>query len=295
MEKVAFLGLGTMGSAMADKIARAGFDLVVWNRTRERCRPLEDLGAGVAASPREAVAGADAVLYDFGPVAAIDEVVLADGGVVSALRGGEVAVDLSTTHPAVSRRQEEAFRARGVDFLDAPVFGSRPEADAGVLRIIVGGDASALERVRPVLETFSASIHHMGGAGAGAAMSLVGSLIVCLQLEALSEALVLASRAGLDARQALEVIQLSDFQSPLFGGMGAGILERDFGAVFALKHLQKDADLIAELAEELGVPVPGAALVREMIKVAVNRGAGDENASALIKALELQANLVVSG
>jgi len=152
-----------------------------------------------------------------------------------------------------------------------------------------------LQRVSPVLEALSASIHHMGEVGMGAAMSLVGSLIVCLQLDALSEALVLAERAGLDAEKALEVIQLSDFRSPLFSGMGAGIVNRDFRPIFALKHLQKDANLIAALAEELGVPVPGAALAREMIKIAVSHGYGEENASALIKALELQANLIVSG
>jgi 3-hydroxyisobutyrate dehydrogenase-like beta-hydroxyacid dehydrogenase len=294
MRNVAFLGLGTMGSAMAANLARAGFDLVVWNRTRERCAPLEQLGARVATTAREAAARAEVVLYDFGELAAIDEVVLADDGIRAGIRRGCVAVDLSTTHPALSRRQAEAFRAQGADFLDAPVFGSRPEAEAGALCLLVGGEAAVLERVAKVLEPLGTPVH-MGGVGAGAAMSLVGSLIVCLQLEALSEALVLAERAGLDARKALDVIQRSDFSSPLFGGLAGGIVERDFRPVFALKHLQKDADLIAALAEELGVPVPGAALVREMIKVAVGRGSGDENASALVKALELQANVTVSG
>jgi len=293
--KVSFLGLGTMGSTMAANLARAGFELTVWNRTRERCPPLESLGARVAGSPRDAAAGADVVLYDFGELAAIDEVVLARDGVVGGARVGAVAVDLSTTHPSSSRRQAAAFAAVGAAFLDAPVFGSRPEAEAGALTIVVGGDEAALRRVLPVFEPLSASVHHMGGPGMGAATSLVGSLIVCLQLEALSEALVLAERAGLDAAQVLDVVQRSDFSSPLFGGMGAGIVRRDFTPMFALKHLQKDADLIAAFAAELDVPVPGAALVRELIKVVVNRGGGAENASALVKALELQANVTVSG
>lgn len=284
-----------MGAAMAANLVRAGVDLTVWNRTRARCRPLEELGARVAETPRAAVADADVVLYDFGELAAVDEVVLADDGVASAVRPGAVAIDLSTTHPSISRRQAEAFRASGAEFLDAPVFGSREEAEAGALCILVGGDASVLQSVSPVLEPLSASVHHMGAVGMGAAMGLVGSLIVCLQLEALSEALVLAQRAGLEAGKALDVIQRSDFSSPLFASFGTGILERDFRPVFALKHLQKDADLIAALAGELNAPVPGAALVRELIKVAVNRGCADENASALVKALELQANVTVSG
>ncbi len=297
MKRIAFLGVGIMGTPMALNLVRAGFELVVWNRTKARCRPLAELGAKVAPTPAAAVSGADvdAILYSLGEPAAVDDVVFGAEGILAGVRHGQVAVDLSTSHPEVSRRQERAFRNRGVDFLDAPVFGSVPEAETAALCIVVGGDGAALCRVRAVLGALSSAIYHMGPVGAGAAMGLIGSLIVGLQLQALAEALILGQKAGLDPRQVLEVIQLPDFRSPLFGGMGGGILKRDFRPIFSLKHMQKDADFIAQLAQQLNVPLPGSAIVREVIKAAVNQGGGDENASALIKALEVQANLVVRG
>jgi 3-hydroxyisobutyrate dehydrogenase-like beta-hydroxyacid dehydrogenase len=124
-------------------------------------------------------------------------------------------------------------------------------------------------------------------------MGLIGSLAVCLQLQALGEGLVLAQKAGLDVAKVVHILGLPDFRSPLFTGMGAGIIRRDFGAVFSLDHLYKDANQILQLAQQLDAPVPGCAVVRETIKGAINGGWGHENASALIKALELQANVVV--
>lgn len=295
MHKIAFLGLGVMGAPMANNLLAAGFELSVWNRTRERCRRFEEMGARHAPTAAAATIGVDLILYSLGEASAVEEVVFGEHGILSGVQSGQVAVDLSTNHPRVSLRQAEAYRAKGVDFLDAPVFGSRAEAETATLHIVVGGTASVVERVSPVLRTLSASIHHMGGVGAGATMGLVGSLIVGLQLQALAEGLILGQKAGLNARQLIDIIQLPDFRSPLFGSMGDGILRRDFRPVFSLKHMQKDADFIADLAQQLNVPIPASAVVREMIKVAVGHGAKDENASALIKGLELLANVSVRG
>lgn len=291
MTRVAFLGLGRMGSAMARNLLDKGFPLTVWNRTAAACAPLVADGAVLAETPAQAARDADIVLYSLANDAAIEQVVFGPDGVLAGIRSGAIAVNLSTVHPAMSRRERAAYDAKGAGFLDAPVFGSRPEAEAGGLWIMVGGEREVYERARPVLAAISASTHYMGGTGKGASTGLIGSLIVALQLQALSEGLILAQKAGLDTQSVLEILALPDFRSPIFSGMGAGMVRRDFTCVFSLEHLHKDADQIARMADDLMVPVPGLAAAREMIKSAVCNGWGEENASALVKALELQANV----
>jgi 3-hydroxyisobutyrate dehydrogenase-like beta-hydroxyacid dehydrogenase len=293
MENLAFLGLGRMGRAMAANLLAAGGSVTVWNRTRERCDELVRQGARAAASPAEAAESADAILYSLPDERAIGDVVFGRAGVLEGVRAGQLAIDLSTVHPDISRRQKEAYAAAGADFLDAPVFGSRPEAEAGGLWIVVGGDRAAYDRAAPLFRPLSVSTHYMGRTGQGAAMGLIGSLIVALQIQALGEGLVLARKAGLDLDQVLEVLALPDFRSPIFSGMGPGIVRRDFQAVFSLEHLHKDVDQVARLAEQLLVPVPASAAVREQVKAAVANGWGAENASALVKLLERQANVVL--
>jgi 3-hydroxyisobutyrate dehydrogenase-like beta-hydroxyacid dehydrogenase len=289
-QKIAYLGLGVMGAGMTANLIRAGYEVTVWNRSPGPTKQLVDQGAKLAATPAEAADGADVILYCLANDAAVEDVVFGADGVLQGAHEGLVAVDMSTVKPATSERQAAAFRARGADFLDAPVFGSRGEAANAGLWIVVGGERSVYERVRPVLDVLSESTHYMGGTGKGASMKLVGNMIVTFQLQALGEALVMASKAGLSARDVLDVLHLVDFRSPLFDGVGASLLERDFSVSFALKHLYKDASLIAGFAEELRSPAPAAAVIRETIKTALNQGWGEENASAMIKALELQGN-----
>jgi 3-hydroxyisobutyrate dehydrogenase-like beta-hydroxyacid dehydrogenase len=289
-QKIAYLGLGVMGAGMTANLIRAGYEVTVWNRSPGPSKLLVDQGAKLAATPAEAADGADVVLYCLANDAAVEDVVFGDDGVLQGAHEGLVAVDMSTVRPATSERQAAAFRARGADFLDAPVFGSRGEAANAGLWIVVGGEREVYERVRPVLDVLSESTHYMGGTGKGASMKLVGNMIVTFQLQALGEAMVMAGKAGLSARDVLDVLHVVDFRSPLFDGVGASLLERDFSVSFALKHLYKDANLIAGFAEELRSPAPAAAVIRETIKTALNHGWGEENASAMIKALELQGN-----
>jgi len=286
-EKIAYIGIGVMGQGMVPNLIEAGHDVTVWNRTPARAEAMRAHGAAVATTIAEAVRGADLVMYCLSNDEAVTEVVWGGGGLLDCVTSGQLVVDMSTVHPELSLRQHDAFAERGVAFLDAPVFGSRNEAAGGGLWIVVGGDDATFERVRPVLEVLSETVHHMGGPAAGAKMKLVGNLVVAMQLEALGEAMVLASKAGLDARKVLEVLHVTDFKSPIFDGVGAALIARDFGTHFALKHMLKDANLIARFAQDLNSPIPAAAAVRETIKGAVNQGWGDENASAMIKMLEL--------
>lgn len=293
MEKIAYLGLGLMGSGMATNLIEAGYPVTVWNRTVEKTEPLVKMGAKKASSPAEAVMDANVIMYCLSNDEAVESVLHSADGVLEAVHSGQIAVDMSTVHPDTSRREAGAYAERGVEFLDAPVFGSKGEAREGGLWIMVGGNEGVFQHVEPILEPLSASTHYMGGTGMGTSMKLVGNLIVTAQMEAVGEALILAKKAGLNPHDVMDLLDVVDFRSPLISGVGRSLIERDFTTSFALQHMLKDANLIARFAEQLGSPTPEASVVRETLKGAVNQGWGDENASALIKLLEMQADTVV--
>lgn len=293
MKRIAYLGLGIMGRGMASNLVKAGFDVTVWNRTKERCRPLVEQGARQADTPAEAVMDAEVILYCLSHDAAVEQVVFGEDGIMDGISEGQVAVDMSTVHPDTSVEENRNYVQNGLDFLDAPVFGSKRQAAEGRLWIVVGGRKEVFERVRPVFEPLSESVHYMGETGKGASMKLVGNLIIACQLEALSESLVLASKIGLDLDLVLDVISRTDFQSPILTSAGGHMVERDFTTQYALKHMYKDANLIVKLAEELCSPMPAMAAIRETIKAAVNQGWGKEDASALVKEIENQAQMAI--
>lgn len=292
-KKIAYLGMGIMGRGMAANLIEAGHDVTVWNRTAEKAQPVVEKGAKLAGTPAEAVQGAEIVMYCLSDDAAVEDLVFGEGRLIDAVQSGQIVVDMSTVHPDTSAREAAAFQEKGARFLDAPVFGSKGEAAAGGLWIVVGGDRELYEEVKPVLEPLSETTHYMGGTGKGASMKLVGNLVVASQIEALGEALILATKAGLNPRDVIGVLSVTDFKSPLFAGVGNSVVERNFETFFALKLMLKDANLIARFAQDLNSPTPAAAAVRETLKTAVNKGWGEENASALIKALEEAAGVEV--
>ncbi|MFC3688608.1 NAD(P)-dependent oxidoreductase [Aquipuribacter hungaricus] len=292
MTSIAYLGLGTMGRGMVANLTAAGHDVTVHNRTPT---DVSDLGARSAGSVAEALEGAEVVLYCLADDAAVRAVVLGEGGVAEVATASQVVVDLSTISPGLSDEEAAAFAARGVPFLDAPVFGSKGEAAAGGLWIVAGGDADVLARVRPVLDVLAETVHHLGPQGSGARMKLVGNLLVAAQLEALGEALTLARSAGLDLATVLEVLAVTDFRSPIFDGVGPTVLAGDYSPSFALDLMVKDAGLIQDFADSLGTPVPTVAVVRSSLDEAVERGYGGENASALIKVVAARAGVDLAG
>jgi 3-hydroxyisobutyrate dehydrogenase-like beta-hydroxyacid dehydrogenase len=293
MKRITYIGLGVMGGGIARTLLKAGYDLTVWSRNPDQGKPLARSGAKSAPSIAAAVKDAEVVMYCLSDDRAIDEVVFGRGGVLSSVSRGQIALDNTTEHPATSRRQAEAYAQKGVEFLDVPVFGSRNEAAGGGLWVLAGGRRELFDRVRPIFDAIGESVHYMGEQGKAAAMKLVGNLIVASQLEALGEAMVLATKAGLNPQDVLGVLAVTDFRSPILSGVGAALIKRDFTPNFALKHLLKDANLIDRFAQDLNSPIPSAAAIRETIKSAVNQGWGEENASAMIKALERQANVQV--
>jgi 3-hydroxyisobutyrate dehydrogenase-like beta-hydroxyacid dehydrogenase len=293
MIRIAFIGLGIMGSGIARTLLLTGYDLTLWSRNPDQGKPLLKLGAKPAPTITAAVKDAEVVMYCLSDDRAIEEVVFGRGGVLSSVSHGQIVLDHTTEHPDTSRRQAAAYAEKGVDFLDVPVFGSRNEAATGGLWVLAGGKRPIFDRVRPILDAISETVHYMGDTGKGTSMKLVGNLIVASQLQALGEAMVLATKAGLNPQDVLGVLKVTDFRSPILSGVGASLIQRDFTPNFALKHLLKDANLIDRFAQDLNSPIPAGVAIRETIKAAVNQGWGEENASAMIKALELEGNAQV--
>jgi 3-hydroxyisobutyrate dehydrogenase-like beta-hydroxyacid dehydrogenase len=295
IRKISYLGLGTMGSGMASNLLKAGYQLTVWNRSAEKCEPFARKGARIATTPADAVRNADLVMYSVSDDDAVEKVVFGEQGILSAITAGQIAVDMSTVLPATSLREGEAYAKRGVDFLDAPVFGSKDESAKAKLWVLAAGKKEAFEKVKPVLEKLGQTVQYLGKNGNATAMKLVGNLIVALELEALAEGLVLARKAGLDLKTVMDVVKVADFRSPLLVSNGGNILKRDFSTYFALQLMLKDANLIQRFSESLSSPIPALRVVQKNLEDAVALGFGNENASAVIKALEKEADVEVNG
>src|SRR5256886_11977333 len=293
IKAISYLGLGTMGSGMASNLLEAGYELTVWNRSAEKCEPFRRNGAHAADSPADAVRVVDLVMYSLSNDQAVEEVVFGSKGILSGIKEGQIAMDISTVLPATSLREREAYTKRGVDFLDAPVFGSKNESANAKLWIMAAGNKAIFEKVKPVLERLGQTVHYFGKNGNAAAMKLVGNLIVALEMEALAEGLVLAQKAGLNLSTVMGVVKAADFRSSLLVNNGQNILERDFSTSFALKLTLKDAGLIEKFAESLESPIPTLRVVEKNLASAVALGFGNENASSLIKALEKEAGVEV--
>jgi 3-hydroxyisobutyrate dehydrogenase-like beta-hydroxyacid dehydrogenase len=291
--KISYLGVGTMGSGMASNLLKAGYKLTVWNRSVEKCEPFARKGARVAETPVDAVRDAELVMYCLSNDQAVEEVVFGAKGILTGINEGQIAIDMSTVLPATSLREQEAYAKQGVDFLDAPVFGSKQESADAKLWIMAAGKRDTFEKVKPILEQLGQTVHYFGKNGNAAAMKLVGNLIVALEMEALAEGLVLAQKTGLDLNTVMEVVKVADFRSPLLVSNGQNILKRDFSPSFALKLMLKDAGLIEKFAKSLQSPIPALRVVGKNLESAVALGFGKENASAVIKALEKEAGVEV--
>src|SRR5438046_2452552 len=292
-KKISYLGLGTMGSGMVTNLLKAGYELTVWNRSAAKCEPFARKGASVADTPADAIRDVDLVMYSLSNEQAVEEVVFGAKGILSGLNEGQIAIDMSTVLPATSLREQEAYAKHGVDFLDAPVFGSKQESADAKLWIMAAGNKAIFEKVKPVSEHLGQTVHYFGKNGNAAAMKLVGNLIVALEMEALAEGLILAQKAGLDLNTVMEVVKVADFRSPLLVSNGQNILKHDFSTSFALKLMLKDAGLIEKFGNSLQSPIPALRVVEKNLAAAIDLGFGNENASALIKALEKETGVEV--
>jgi len=291
MTKIAYLGMGTMGSGMAANLAKAGHEVSAWNRTPKTSPVLQDAGLRVTTDLASALAGAEVVMYCLSDDAAVDDLVFGSHNLLEHVPAGAVIIDLSTIDPETSNRERVAFEAKGHAFLDAPVFGTKGEAEGAGLWIVVGGPKNVFDSALPLFQAISETVHYMGEGGKGTSMKLVGNLLVASQLQALGEALTLAKKAGLNLADVQEVLDVADFRTPIYYGVGRGAQAGDYTVNFALKLMLKDAKLIRDFAGRLGSPVPTAATAQKYIEESIKDGHGDLNASALILAIAKEAGV----
>ncbi len=284
--RVGFLGLGTMGAAMAANLAKAEFPLTVWNRTAAKMEPLVRLGAKAGKGPAHVAAEVGVLITMVSQPEDVETVVLGPEGALEGCQPGSVLIDMSTVDPATSRKLAAAVTTKQVEFLDAPVVGSKGPATDGTLVILVGGLPGTLARVRPVLSAMGKTIIHAGGVGMGSALKLATNLMLAHVVAGFSEGLLLVQRAGLDPQRYLDVLEASTFRSPWYQTKGAGMLKRDFSTHFALKHMRKDLRLMGELADDLGASLPVTKVVERLFAESEAAGQADLDYSAILAHLE---------
>lgn len=289
---IGFLGAGLMGGGMAHNLIRKGHSVRVYNRTRAKAEEVARVGGTVADCPADAVRGADVVVTMLADPSALMAVMEGEQGVFAAIERGATLIDSSTVSPSTTLEILKRVRAKGADMLDAPVMGSKNEAENGTLGFIIGGDKETLERVRDVLECMG-RINHIGGNGKGANAKLVANLIVACTLQAFNEGMVLATKAGVDPEAMLEVILGSRARSGIIEMKAPQIMKRDFTPFFPLQLMGKDMRLAVETAESLGLQLPLVATLKEFYANCLADGLADEDFAATIKRLEKQAGVEV--
>ncbi len=256
---VGCIGLGLMGKPMARNLLRAGFPLVVWNRTPGKDEELVHDSARRGASPRDVGSKVDVLLTIVSDPPALEEVLWGPQGALDGLRAGSVLIDSSTVSPALARRVAAACAGRGVEFLDAPVTGGTWGAEKGELIFMVGGKREVLDRVEPVLAAMGKKFFHLGPHGAGQTVKLAMNLILAVEVDALAEALALVTAAGLPGERLIEVLQASMARAPVLDVKAPMILAGSFPPSFPLRLMHKDMGLALELAKQEGVQLPATA------------------------------------
>jgi 3-hydroxyisobutyrate dehydrogenase-like beta-hydroxyacid dehydrogenase len=282
MTRIAVLGLGAMGSRIAHRLVDAGFPVTVWNRSPAAADALVAKGAMRAETPRAAATGADIVLAMVTDDPAARTIWLdPQTGAVGGLGRDAVALEVSTVSPAFVQELHAAITARGAALLDAPVAGSRPQAEAGQLIFMVGGEAAALDKVRPVLSVLSAGIHHVGAVGQGVLLKLAVNTLFATQLESIAELLGFLSHNGFSAPDAADLLGRFPIVAPPLAGAAKMMAARSTAPLFTIDLIEKDLGYALDAAQRSGAALPGAQAARGAFQTAQARGLGAANVSGL--------------
>jgi 3-hydroxyisobutyrate dehydrogenase len=283
--RVAFLGLGTMGVAMAANLARGGFQVTAWNRTPGRAPTLTDLGVEIAANPASAAAAADTVVICISDTPDVEAVLFGPDGVVDGARAGTLIIDCSTIAPSGSWDFAARLKEHGLSMVDAPVSGGSEGARNATLTIFVGGDAADVERARPILSALGKTITHVGPIGAGQAVKAVNQVILAGAYLGVAEGIVLAIKAGLDVEQVVGALGGGAAQSWVLANRSGRMLDNEYPLGFKLSLHRKDLGIALELANQLGAALPVSALAAQLESGLIASGHGDDDMSALARAI----------
>jgi 3-hydroxyisobutyrate dehydrogenase len=288
--RVAFLGLGIMGSRMAANLVRAGFELTVWNRTAARAEAFSaGHGALLAATPAEAASASEIVVTMVVDGPQVEQLLLGDGGVVERAPEGLLCIDCSTIGPTATRSIAERLAEQGVAMVDAPVTGSSPRAEDGTLTIMAGGSDEDFARGRPALEAMGELIVHAGPLGHGQMVKLVNNAVAATNAATVGQALLVAARGGVDLDALIEVMRAGSGGSAMLDLKSGPMRSHDYTTLFKLDHMLKDVRLCLEEGEAIGAPFPFAALTKEILAAASGRGLGEADFAALIEVLQGEA------
>ena len=285
MQRVAFLGLGTMGAAMAANLARAGFPVVAWNRTPGRAPELQELGVTMASTPAEAASSAEIVVVCVSDTPDVEAVLFGPDGVVEGAPSGTLIIDCSTIAPSGSWDFAARLRDRGLRMVDAPVSGGSEGAKNATLTIFVGGDERDVEHARPVLNALGRTITHVGPIGAGQAVKAVNQVILAGTYLGVAEGIVLAIKAGLDVEQVVEALGGGAAQSWVLANRAGRMIDNDYPLGFKVSLHRKDLAIALELAAQLGAALPVSALAAQLESGLIARGHADDDMSALARAI----------
>jgi 3-hydroxyisobutyrate dehydrogenase len=285
-ETIGFIGLGIMGRGMARNLLKAGFSVTVWNRTASRMEPLVEAGASAGSSPADVAANSDIIITCVSDTPDVEAVILGEDGVIHGAKAGSLVVDMSTISPQVTQTIAAKLAEKDVQMLDAPISGGSEGAANGTLSIMVGGDATQVERTMPAFQAMGKAITHVGANGAGQTVKLVNQILVVGNMLAVGEALLFAQAGGLDLQKTLDAVTQGAAGSWMLSNRGPQVIARDWRPGFMVDLQQKDLRLALQAADEMGVPLLGTSTVFNLYRTLQAQGLGAEGNHALVKALE---------
>jgi 3-hydroxyisobutyrate dehydrogenase-like beta-hydroxyacid dehydrogenase len=291
MANVGFVGLGVMGSRMVKRLLEAGHAVTGYNRTKSKAQWLLDAGMKWADTPRAAAQAGDFVFSMVTNTEALQAVTTGADGILAGLSANKIYIDMSTVSPSTSRELAQQVEAKGAQMLDAPVSGSVITLEEGKLSIMVGGNRSALERARPILEAIGPKVTHVGGNGLAVSMKIATNLSLAVQMLAFSEGVLLAEKSGIPRETAVEVLLNSVIASPMVKYRGPFVLKMPDEAWFDVNMMQKDMLLALEMGRQLEVPLPTTAITNQMLTAARGMGLAEKDFAILFEALARMAGL----
>ncbi len=289
--RVAFIGLGTMGEPMALNILKAGHDLVVNNRTKNKEELLAAHGAKRAITPQEAAREAEVIVTCLSDTPDVEQVVLGDNGIIYGAQAGSVVVDMSTISPEATCRMAEALSKKGIKMVDAPVSGGSEGAMHGTLAIMVGGDSLDVAKVLPVLKSMGTTITHVGPIGAGQITKSINQIIIAGVYVGVAEGMALGLKAGLDMEKVVQAISQGAAGSWVLSNRARNMINNTYPLGFRVRLHQKDLGIALETARKLGVMLPVAAVVDQIETAVIANGYGDEDVSAVARSIREQSGI----
>lgn len=286
MEKIGFVGLGIMGKPMALNLIKAGFEVIAFNRTKEKVEAIIKAGGKAANTPKEVAENSDIIITIVSDSPDVKNVILGENGIIFGIKEGSVVIDMSTISPSVTKDIAEKLKAKNVEMLDAPVSGGDVGAINATLSIMVGGNSNTLERCKPVFEALGKTITHCGANGMGQTTKLCNQILVSVTNMAVSEAVLFAQKSGLNAHTMVEATKGGAAGSWQLANLGPKMVNEDYTPGFMIDLQQKDLRLVIEAAEELHLPLPALTYVHQLYKSNQANGEGREGTQALYKSVK---------